>query len=77
MLGLPVEGPLQFDPLLNFSSMNGKLLRDQFFFLVDLVGRSAASLPALVQAEIEPDGSTFRYGTKAALRRPLSGPDGT
>jgi hypothetical protein len=53
MLGSPVDGSLQFDPLLNFSSVNGRLLRDQFFFLVDLVSRSAASLPALVQAEIE------------------------
>lgn len=53
LIGAPVEGPLQFDPLLEFLGAHAKLLRDNFFFLVDMVSTAAAPVPKLLQAEFE------------------------
>jgi hypothetical protein len=53
LMGMPVEGPLQFGPLLEFSGVHAKLLRDNFFFLVDMVGRATESIPKLLQSEFE------------------------
>jgi hypothetical protein len=53
LIGMPVDGPLQFNPLLDFLSTDARLLRDHFFFLIDTVSRTAAPLPELVLAEFE------------------------
>ncbi len=53
LIGMPVEGPLQFGPLMKFSSVHANLLRDNFFFLVDMVGKAIESVPRLLQAEFE------------------------
>lgn len=53
LVGAPIEGPLQFDPLLEFSGAQAKLLRDNFFFLVEMVGKAAVPVPKLLQTEFE------------------------
>ena len=53
LIGAPVDGPLQFDPLLDILSTGARLLRDHFFFLIDTVSGPAAPLPKLMQAEFE------------------------
>lgn len=53
IIGTAVTGPLQFAPLLAFSSIHARILRDNFFFLVDTISRPDASVPTLLQAEFE------------------------
>lgn len=53
LTGMPVNGPLRFDQLLDFRATEAKLLLDQFLFLIDLVSRSDLMLPMVVQAEFE------------------------
>lgn len=53
LIGMPVEGPLQFAPLMEFSGVHANLLRDNFFFLVEMVSRAIESVPKLLQAEFE------------------------
>ena len=53
MIGCPVDGPLAFEPLFDYSHGDARLLRDHFFTLVDIVSAPAARLPKLVQAEFE------------------------
>lgn len=53
LIGRPVDGPLQFDPLLDFLSPGARLLRDHFFFLIDMMSGSAGALPKLAEAEFE------------------------
>ena len=53
ILGRPIDGPLQFDPLLEFSGTHAQLLKDHFFFLVDTVSNAEAPVPRLLQVEFE------------------------
>ena len=53
MLGVAVTKPLTFNPILEFSGVHGRLLRDNFFFLVEMVSRFGAHVPRLLQAEFE------------------------
>lgn len=53
LVGEPIDGALQFDPLMMFSESPASLLRDHFLFLVDMVGLPAAPIPPLLQAEFE------------------------
>jgi AraC-binding-like domain len=53
LLGAPVDGPMQFEPLLEFSRVNARLLRGHFFFLVDMVGSATVPVPRLLQTEFE------------------------
>lgn len=53
MIGAPVDGPLQFDPLLAFSGTHAQLLRDHFLFLVEVVSAPDAAVPGLLQEEFE------------------------
>lgn len=53
LVGAPVTGPLQFEPLLEFSTTHAMLLRNHFFTLIDMIGTSATAVPKLVQAEFE------------------------
>ena len=53
LIGKPVDGPLQFDPLVNFHSTGARLLRDHFFFLINMMSNAAATLPKPVEAEFE------------------------
>ena len=70
ILGAPVDGPLQFDPLLDFSDTCAHLLRDHFFFLVDMVSTSPVPVPKLVQAEFEQTLMVmFLYATRHRYSR--------
>lgn len=53
LIGAPVDELPQFDPLLEFSGVSARLLRDNFFFLVDMVSTATAPVPTLLQAEFE------------------------
>ena len=53
LVGAPVAGALQFDPLMEFSCTHANLLRENLFFLVDMVGTSSVPVPTLLQAEFE------------------------
>ena len=73
ILGVPVDGPLQFDPLLDFSGTCAKLLRDHFFFLVDMVSTSPVPIPKLLQAEFEQTLMVmFLYATRHRYSRFLN-----
>ena len=53
IIGVAIDGELQFEPLLDFSNNSAALLRDHFFALVDMISTSAADLPRLVKSEFE------------------------
>ena len=68
----PVDAPLQFDPLLDFSGTCAHLLRDHFFFLVDMVSTSPVPIPKLLQAEFEQTLMVmFLYATRHRYSRLL------
>ena len=72
ILGTAVDAPLQFDPLLDFSGTCAHLLRDHFFFLVDMVGTSPVPIPKLLQAEFEQTLMVmFLYATRHRYSRLL------
>ena len=62
--GTPVDGALQFAPLMDFSGVHAKLLRDHFFFLVEMVSSTDAWVPSLLQTEFEQAlMATFLYAS--------------
>lgn len=53
IIGISIDGPVKYDPLLEFSNPSMKLLRDHFLFLVNMAGGFTASSSKLVLAEFE------------------------
>jgi hypothetical protein len=53
LVGKEISRPLQFDPIIDYSSVDGRLLRLKVLNLIDTIDSGAAPLPPVLQAEFE------------------------